>query len=69
MNRWKVCAAFRRPKGICTNSKRPNGVVTAVLGTFSGATEIWWYAWMRSSLEKMVVSCNDEEKSWIWETR
>ena len=41
MNCWKVCVAFRRPKGIQTNSKRPNGVVTAVLGTSSGATGIW----------------------------
>ena len=55
MNRWKVCAAFLRPKGIRTNSNRPNGVVMAVLGMSSGATGIWWYARTRSSLEKTVA--------------
>ncbi|XP_071052910.1 uncharacterized protein [Onthophagus taurus] len=29
MNLWNVCAAFRRPKGMRTNSKRPKGVVIA----------------------------------------
>ena len=67
MNRWNVCAAFLRPKGICTNSNRPKGVVTAVLGMSAGVTGIWWYARTRSSLEKMVAPCNDE-KSWMWGT-
>ena len=38
MRRWKVCAAFLRPKGIRINSKRPKGVTTAVLGMSTGCT-------------------------------
>lgn len=34
-------AAFFKPKGILTYSKRPNGVVTVVLLTSSGWTGIW----------------------------
>ena len=30
MKRWKLCAAFRRPKDMKGNSKRPKGVVMAV---------------------------------------
>ena len=56
-----VCAAFLRPKAIHSNLNRPNGVVTAVLGTSLGATGIWWYAHTTSSLEKMVAPCNDKE--------
>jgi len=32
MRRWKVWAELRRPKGIEVYSKRPKGVITAVLG-------------------------------------
>ena len=40
INRWKVCAALRWLNGICTNSKRPNGIVTTVFGMSAGATGI-----------------------------
>jgi len=30
MKRWKLCAAFRKPKDMKGNSKRPKGVVMAV---------------------------------------
>ena len=66
IKRWNVCAAFRKPKGIRTNSKRPKGVVMAVLGTSSGATGIWWNARTKSNLEKMVAPCSVAEKSCIW---
>ena len=63
MNRWNVCAAFLSPKGIFTNSNKPNGVVTAILVMSEGETGIWWYAGTRSSFEKMVAPCSEEEKS------
>ena len=37
--------------------------MTAVLGMSSGETGIWWYARTRSSLEKNVAPCKEEEKS------
>ena len=65
IKRWKVCAAFHRPKGMPTYSNRSNGVVIAVFGSSAGSTEIWRYARARSSLENMVATCNAEVKSWI----
>ena len=40
MKRWNVWAALRRPNGMRRNSKRPNGVVTAVFETSDGSTGI-----------------------------
>ena len=54
ISRWKSCPAFLRPKGVCGKRKRPNGVMTAVLHTSSGATGIWWYPLTRSILENTV---------------
>ena len=68
MNLWNVCAAFLSPKDMRTNSNRPKGVVTAVLGTSEGLTGIWWQAHTRSSLVKIVEPCREEEKSWMWGT-
>ena len=48
-----------------TNSNKPNGVVTAVLGVSDGSTGIWWYALTRSSFEKMVVPCREVVKSYV----
>jgi hypothetical protein len=36
MKRWKVWAAFLKPKDMKGNSKRPNGVVMADFLIFSG---------------------------------
>ena len=37
------------------NSNRPNGVVMAVLGMSSGFMGIWWYPYLRSILEKILL--------------
>ena len=63
ISRWKAWAAFLSPKGVRRNSKRPNGVITAVLWTSSGATGIWWYPRTRSILEKKLRPCSWAEKS------
>ena len=67
MNRWNVCAAWRRPKFMKGNSTSPNGVVMAVFGMSSSATGIWLYARMRLTVEKMVLPCKcppkDEKRS------
>lgn len=47
-----------RPKGIHMNSKRPNGVVTAVLGMSSSATGIWWNA--RTKSMRSSTQCGGE---------
>ena len=39
--RWNMCAAFFRPNGMRKNSKSPNGVITAVLGTSSRWAGTW----------------------------
>ena len=41
MNRWRVCAALRKPNGIRVNSNNPKGVVTAVFGMSEGSTGTW----------------------------
>ena len=53
INLWKACAAFLSPKGILRNSKRPNGVITAVFGMSMAATGIWLYPRTKSILEKI----------------
>ena len=51
MSRWKVCAAFRKLKGILiTNSNRPKDVVIIVFGMSSSRTGIWWYVLLRSNV-------------------
>jgi len=50
MKRWNFWAAFRMPKDIQGNSKRPKGVVMAVFW-MSGWTGIWCYVLTRSNLE------------------
>lgn len=64
--RWKVCAAFRKPNGILTNSNNPNGVMMAVFGMSSSATGIWLKARTRSTFEKIVHSLSWSEKFWMW---
>ena len=53
-------------KGILINFKKPNGVTTAILWTSVALLGIWWYALLRSTLEKMVVPLRLEEKSCMW---
>ena len=42
MNRWKVPAELRRPKGMRRYSKAPNGVVMAVFGMSDFSTGMKW---------------------------
>ena len=65
MRRWNAWAAFFSPIGILKNSNRLNGVMTAVLGTSSGWTGIWWYPLIRSTFEKMHLPAKFDVKSWI----
>ncbi len=53
ISRWKVLPAFLMPKVMWVNSKRPNGVMMAVLGMSSGFIGTWLYYFFRSILEKM----------------
>ena len=53
--RWKVCPAFRRPKGMRRNSHKPKGVVMAVLGMSVSARGIRWYPRTRSIFVKIVL--------------
>ena len=66
MKRWKLCAAFLSPKGIRTNSKRPNGVMTAVFGMSKDSTGIWWQARTKSTLEKIVAPSSVAVNSCMW---
>ena len=63
MNRWKVCAALRRPNDMNGNSNNTNGVVIAVFLMSSGATGIWLYARTRSMVEKILLPRKDCAKS------
>ena len=65
MKCWNVWAVFHGSNGIRTNLKSPNGVMTVVLGMSKGYPGIWWYAWIRSSFEKIVALCNMAVDSWI----
>lgn len=47
------------------NSYSLKGVVMAVLVMFEGSTGMWWYMRTWSILEKTVVSCREEAKSWM----
>ena len=52
------------PKGMYKNSKRPKGVIIAVLGISEFCIGTWWYPFSKSILEKMVEPCKKLERSW-----